>query len=292
VRTLATELRALGHDVGPTTVALLLHQQGYSLQAAKKTVEGKQHPDRDAQFQNINTQAKECLARGVPVISVDTKKKELVGYFKNGGRDWEPLGKPTRALAHDFPADAIGKAIPYGVYDTGRNEAWVSVGTDHDTADFAVATITRWWQVMGRKAYPGAKELFITADAGGSNASRSRRWRVGLQEFADATGLLIRVAHFPPGTSKWNKIEHRLFSHISMNWRGKLLTTHDVIVSLIAGTSTRTGLRVRARLDRRRYPTGLKVPSRVFKRLRLEPQEFQGGWNYSIRPRDNHSDDQ
>lgn len=292
VRALATELRALGHDVGPTTVASLLHQQGYSLQAAKKTVEGKQHPDRDAQFLNIAAQTKECLARGVPVISVDTKKKELVGYFKNGGREWQPLGKPTRALAHDFPADAIGKAIPYGVYDTGRNEAWVSVGTDHDTAQFAVATIARWWTLMGRKVYPGAKELFITADAGGSNGYRCRQWKVGLQELADATGLLIRVAHFPPGTSKWNKIEHRLFSHISMNWRGKLLTTHEAIVSLIAGTSTRAGLRVNAKLDRRQYPTGLDVADRVFKQLRIEPQEFQGAWNYSIRPRDHHAHDQ
>jgi hypothetical protein len=292
VRTLASELRELGHDVGTTTVASLLHQQGYSLQAAKKTIEGKQHPDRDSQFQNINAQATDCLARGVPVISVDTKKKELVGYFKNGGREWRPLGKPTRALVHDFPADAIGKAIPYGVYDTGRNEAWVSVGTDHDTAEFAVATISRWWSAMGRRAYPEAKELLITADAGGSNGYRSRQWKVGLQDFADATGLKIRVSHFPPGTSKWNKIEHRLFSHISMNWRGKLLTSHEAVVSLIAGTSTRTGLRVRARLDRRRYDTGREVPDDVFKQLQVEPHEFQGAWNYTIRPRLHDSNEQ
>jgi hypothetical protein len=292
VRALATELRDLGHDVGPTTVASLLHQLGYSLQAAKKTVEGKQHPDRDEQFQNINTTTKDCIARGVPVISVDTKKKELVGYFKNGGREWQPVGDPTRALVHDFPADAVGKAIPYGVYDTGRNEAWVSVGTDHDTAEFAVATIARWWKAMGRKAYPGAKELFITADAGGSNGYRCRQWKVGLQELADATGIHIHVSHFPPGTSKWNKIEHRLFAHISMNWRGKLLTSHEAIVSLIAGTSTRTGLRVKAKLDRRKYRTGLEVSDRVFKQLQVEPHDFQGSWNYTIRPRDTHSRDQ
>lgn len=292
VRTLAAELRAGGHDVGPTTVASLLRELGYSLQAAKKTVEGKQHPDRDEQFRNINKQAKECLAGGVPVISVDTKKKELVGYFKNDGREWQPVGTPTRALVHDFPQDAVGKAIPYGVYDTGRNEAWVSVGTDHDTAEFAVATIARWWRVMGRKAYVGAKELFITADAGGSNGYRSRQWKLGLQEFANATGLEIRVSHFPPGTSKWNKIEHRLFSHISMNWRGKLLTSHEAVVSLIAGTTTRTGLRVKARLDRRRYRTGLSVPDRVFKQLQLEPHEFQGLWNYTIRPTEHHSREQ
>jgi hypothetical protein len=278
--------------VGPTTVASLLHQQGYSLQAAKKTVEGKQHPDRDEQFHTINTHGKDCLARGVPVISVDTKKKELVGYFKKGGREWQPLGTPPRALVHDFPADAVGTAIPYGVYDMGRNEAWVSVGTDHDTAEFAVATIARWWKVMGIKAYPGARELFITADAGGSNGYRSRQWKLGLQELADATGLDIRVSHFPPGTSKWNKIEHRLFSHISMNWRGKLLTSHEVVVSLIAGTSTRTGLRVRARLDRRRYRTGLNVPDRLFKQLHIEPHEFQGLWNYTIRPMGHPSHDQ
>src|SRR5262245_6199098 len=255
---LAEELKAMGHKVSATKVGRLLHQLGYSLQANKKTIEGAQHPDRDAQFRYINTRARAFLRRGLPVISVDTKKKELVGEFKNGGREWMPTGEPERVRVHDFIDPSLGKAIPYGVYDVGDNAAWVSVGVDHDTAEFAVQTIRSWWRSMGLRAYPNAKELLITADSGGSNGYRNRLWKKCLQEFADETGLSIDVSHFPPGTSKWNKIEHRLFSHISQNWRGRPLVSHEAVVSLIAATNTATGLRVKAKLDRRRYSLGKK----------------------------------
>jgi transposase len=288
LRRLAEELAEQGFVVTPKTVAVQLRRLGYSLQAAKKTVEGAQHPDRDAQFKHINQQAAEFIERGLPVVSVDTKKKELVGNFKNAGREWQPEGKPVRTNVHDFPSDAEGKAIPYGIFDVARNEAWVSVGMDHDTADFAVASLTTWWRRMGKKAYPDAKELLITADAGGSNSYRSHMWKARLQEFAEQTGLTVRVSHFPPGTSKWNKIEHRLFSQIAMNWRGRPLTSYESIVSLIAATTNQAGLRVRARLDRRRYPTGLRVPRHVFRALAVAKQAFHGEWNYSIAPRYAH----
>jgi len=274
-----------GIRVGDKTVARLLRKSGYSLQAPSKTVEGKQHPDRNAQFEHINAQAKECLKRGVPFISVDTKKKELVGNFKNAGREWQPQDEPELVDVHDFPSDAVGKAIPYGVYDVAANNAFVSVGTDHDTPLFAVTSIEAWWTKMGAERYPDAKELFITADAGGSNAYRSRVWKAELQRLADKIGIAIHVSHFPPGTSKWNKIEHRLFSFISINWRGRPLRTYETVVNLIGGTTTRGGLVVRARLDRRRYPIGRKVSVKEMRELNIEPGDFRGDWNYVIRPR-------
>jgi hypothetical protein len=282
---LADELRAMGHEVSATKVGRLLHELGYSLQANSKTIEGKQHPDRDAQFRFINSRAKSFLRRGLPIISVDTKKKELVGDFKNGGREWQPAGEPERVRVHDFIDPALGKAIPYGVYDVTGNSAWVSVGVDHDTAEFAVQSIRSWWRTMGRRTYPTAGELLITADAGGSNGYRNRLWKKCLQEFADDTGLAISVSHFPPGTSKWNKVEHRLFSHISQNWRGRPLVSHEAVVSLIGATTTDAGLRVRAKLDRRRYPLARKVPRAVMRAIALRPAPFHGEWNYSIKPR-------
>jgi hypothetical protein len=267
------------------TVARLLRERGYSLQATKKTVEGKQHPDRNAQFEFINAKAKACLDAGVPFISVDTKKKELVGNFKNAGREWRQKDEPERVDVHDFPSDAVGKAIPYGVFDVGDNSAHVTVGTDHDTPVFAVMSIETWWLRMGSKRYPGAKAIFITADAGGSNSSRSHVWKAELQRFADKYRLAIHVSHFPPGTSKWNKIEHRLFSFITMNWRGRPLRTFETVVNLIGNTTTRAGLVVRATVDHRPYPTGKRVSRQEMKALSIERDAFHGDWNYVIRPR-------
>lgn len=284
---LAAELFAQhGIRISDKTVAKLLKDHGYSLQAPNKAVEGKQHPDRNAQFEHINTTAETCLERGVPVISVDTKKKELVGNFKNGGREWQPEGEPDLVDVHDFPQDAIGKAIPYGIYDVAANAGFVSVGTDHDTPVFAVTSIEAWWKQVGAKRYPDAREIFITADAGGSNGYRLHVWKYELQRLADKLGLAIRVSHFPPGTSKWNKVEHRLFSFISINWRGRPLRTYETVVNLIANTTNRGGLVVRARLDRRKYPTGKRVPAKEFKKLNVEPDRWHGDWNYVIRPRE------
>ena len=277
---------AYGIRVGHETIARLLHEHKYSLQAPKKTVEGKQHPDRNAQFGHIAAKAKVCIDRGLPFISVDTKKKELVGNFKNGGREWQPQGEPELVDVHDFPSDAVGKAIPYGVYDVGSNDGFVNVGTDHDTPVFAVTTIKTWWKQVGEKRYPDARDLFITADAGGSNGYRARVWKAELQRLADTIDLSIHVCHFPPGTSKWNKIEHRMFSFITMNWRGKPLRSYETVVNLIANTTNYGGLVVRARLDRRKYPTGRKVSVKEYSALKIERDEFHGDWNYVIRPRD------
>jgi hypothetical protein len=283
---LAAELFAQhGIRISDKTVAKLLRQQDYSLQAPNKAAEGKQHPDRNAQFEHINKTSETCLERGVPVISVDTKQKELVGDFKNGGREWQPKGEPEIVDVHDFPQDAVGKAIPYGVYDVAANDGFVSVGVDHDTPVFAVTTIDAWWKQVGSQRYPKAREIFITADAGGSNAYRARVWKHELQRLADKLDIAIRVSHFPPGTSKWNKIEHRLFSFISINWRGRPLRTFETVVNLIANTTNRGGLVVRARLDKRRYPTGKKIPAKEFKTINIEPDRWHGDWNYVIRPR-------
>ena len=285
VRRLADELNAMGHEVSHMLVAHLLRAAGYSLQANLKTREGPQHPDRDAQFRYLNARVLRQQRRGQPAISVDTKKKELIGDFKNPGREWRPRGRPEPVRVHDFLIPENGKAVPYGVYDLNRDEGWVSVGIDHDTARFAVNAIRRWWKVMGRPAYPNATSLLITADAGGSNGPRVRLWKWELQRFADRTGLSIAVCHFPPGTSKWNKIEHRLFSHIAMNWRGKPLTSLAAIVSLIGATTTSTGLRVRAEIDKGRYPGGVVVTEEQMAQVQLDPHEFHGEWNYTIRPR-------
>ena len=283
---LASTLSNDGWRVSSTTVGRLLHELGYSLQSVRKSREGAAHPDRNEQFEHINATAVSFLRRKQPVISVDTKKKELVGDFKNGGREWQPRATPEKALVHDFPSDAIGKAIPYGVYDMARNEAWVSVGRDHDTPQFAVASIRQWWKLMGRRAYPDADHLFITADAGGSNGYRSRAWKLELQRFADDARLRIRVSHFPPGTSKWNKIEHRLFCHITQNWRGKPLRTFETIVDLIGNTRTAAGLRVRAKLDSRKYRTGVAITKAQMRELILRPHPFRGEWNYELHPRE------
>ena len=285
VRKLTDELRKMGHKTNRTTVAELLHEMGYSLQANKKNIEGTTHPDRNAQFEYVNSRSKEYLTKKQPVISVDTKKKELVGRFKNSGRELRPKGKPEQVLVHDFINRDLGRAAPYGVYDIGRNVGWVSVGTDHDTAAFAVETIRRWWYSMGLSLYSEAKQLLITADSGGSNGSRVRLWKHELQKLADEIGLEISVCHLPPGTSKWNKIEHRLFSYISQNWRGKPLISHEVIVNLIAQTTTRTGLKVRCELDQNSYPKGIKISDKQMKELELDRHEFHGDWNYTIRPR-------
>jgi hypothetical protein len=283
---LSAELLAQhGIRISDRTVARLLRDHGYSLQAANKTVEGVQHPDRNAQFEHINAKAQNCIERGVPVISVDTKKKELVGNFKNAGREWNPQGEPELVDVHDFPSDAVGKAIPYGVYDLAANDGFVSVGVDHDTPVFAVTSIEAWWAQVGSKRYLKAREIFITADAGGSNSYRSHVWKHQLQRVADKLGMSIRVSHFPPGTSKWNKVEHRLFSFISINWRGRPLRTYETVINLIGNTSNRGGLVVRARLDRRRYPTGKKVSKRELRALTIEPDDFHGEWNYVIKPR-------
>jgi hypothetical protein len=282
---LAAALTKQGWKVSSTKVGRMLRDLGYSLQSVRKSTEGAAHPDRNAQFEHINATAAGFLQRRQPVISVDTKKKELVGDFKNAGKEWLPKGSPEKVLVHDFPDDSVGKAIPYGVYDMARNEAWVSVGRDHDTSAFAVASIRQWWKMMGQPAYPKAKELFITADAGGSNGYRTRAWKVELQDLADELNLRIHVSHFPPGTSKWNKIEHRLFCHITENWRGKPLRTFETVVNLIGHTSTATGLRVKAKLDKRTYPTGIEVTKAEMDRLDLHRHEFHGEWNYQLRPR-------
>jgi hypothetical protein len=275
-----------GLQVGEMTVARLLRDRGYSLQGVSKTVEGKQHPDRNAQFEHINAKAQDCIDRGVPFISVDTKKKELVGNFKNAGQEWQPEGEPELVDVHDFPDDAVGKAIPYGVYDVAANDGFVSVGIDHDTPVFAVTSIEAWWKRMGSRRYPNAQEIFISADAGGTNGYRSHMWKAEVQRLADKLQLAIHVSHFPPGTSKWNKIEHRLFSFITMNWRGRPLRSYETVVNLIGNTTTVMGLVVRARLDRRRYAIGKKVPLRELRSLNIERDDFHGDWNYVIRPRE------
>jgi len=271
--------------ISDKTVAKLLREHGYSLQAPNKSVEGAQHPDRNAQFEHINEKAKDCVERGIPVISVDTKKKELVGNFKNGGQEWQPQGEPELVDVHDFPGDAVGKAIPYGVYDVAANDGFVSVGVDHDTPVFAVTSIEAWWNQVGKQRYPNARQLFITADAGGSNSYRSHVWKHQLQRIADTLNLAIHVSHFPPGTSKWNKVEHRLFSFISINWRGRPLRSYETVVSLIGNTTNRGGLVVRARLDRRKYPIGKKVSAKELRELRIERDTFHGDWNYVVKPR-------
>jgi Rhodopirellula transposase DDE domain len=282
---LAQALTRHGHPVGAWTVGAMLKQAGYSLQGNRKTKEGASHPDRNAQFEYINSSVEQFQQRGQPVISVDTKKKELVGPFKNGGREWQPKGKPEEVVIHDFVDEQLGKVIPYGVFDLSLNEGWVSVGIDHDTAQFAVQAIGRWWQKMGTKRYPRARELLITADGGGSNGSRCRLWKVALQDLATRLGLPVHVRHFPPGTSKWNKIEHRMFSHITENWRARPLVSHEVIINLIANTKTHTGLRIRAELDAGKYPTGIKVTDAELNALNLKHAAFHGDWNYAILPR-------
>lgn len=283
VRKLADELTTMGHEVSHKLVADLLHELRYSLQANRKTREGSHHPDRDAQFGYINDMVARFQDEGQPVISVDTKKKELIGDFKNPGREWRPKGSPERVRVHDFLIPEQGKAIPYGVYDLTRNQGWVSVGVTHDTASFAVNAIRSWWKHMGRPSYRDANALLITADAGGSNGPRVRLWKWELQRFANRTGLSIMVCHFPPGTSKWNKIEHRLFSYIAMNWRGKPLTSLATVVSLIGSTTTKRGLRVRSEIDKTAYAKGVKISDRQMANIKLEPHTFHGDWNYTIR---------
>jgi hypothetical protein len=283
-RTLARELTAAGHPVSHVRVAELLHGLGYSLQANVKVGEGAQHADRDAQFGYLNEAVRAHLDAAQPVLSVDTKKKELVGDYKNAGQQWRPAGAPERVAVHDFPDPAVGKAIPYGLYDVGANIGWVSVGRDHDTASFAVAALRRWWSQAGALAYPDADRLLICADGGGSNGYRTRLWKVELAALAADTGLAITVCHLPPGTSKWNKIEHRLFAHISMNWRGHPLTSHEVVVDLIGATTTRTGLRVHAELDEATYPTKVKIPDEQMAALPITTHDFHGEWNYTLRP--------
>jgi hypothetical protein len=282
---LAEGLRGRGHIVSERTVNRLLHDLGYSLQSNRKTIEGKGHPDRDAQFQYINRRAKAFQRQDQPVISVDTKKKELVGQYRNGGREWQPQGKPEKVKVHDFIDKDLGKAIPYGVYDMAANNGWVSVGVDHDTAEFAVETIRRWWNRMGIRVYPQAKKLLITADGGGSNGSRSRLWKVELQRLADQIGVSISVCHFPPGTSKWNKIEHRMFCHITENWRGRPLVSREVVVNLIGSTKTKTGLEIRSELDDGNYPIAREVTDQQMDDLLIKPEKFHGEWNYTIRPK-------
>lgn len=289
VRHLAEELQAMGHEVSYRLVAELLHQVGYSLQANRKTREGAAHPDRDAQFKYLNELVRTRQEQGAPVISVDTKKKELVGDFKNPGREWRPKGEPEPVRVHDFVIPDEGKAIPYGIYDLTRNEGWVSIGIDHDTASFAVHALERWWEVMGQSVYPEATSLLVTADGGGSNGARLRLWKWELQQFANRSRLSITVCHLPPGTSKWNKIEHRLFSHIAMNWRGKPLVSLAVIVSLIGATTSRSGLRVRTEIDSGTYPTGLKISDAQMAVLNIVRHRFHGNWNYTIHPMDEAS---
>src|SRR5271166_5279009 len=283
-RKLAEELQRQQHPVSDRTVAALLRHEGYSLQANRKTREGKQHPDRNAQFEYIHEQVLAFHQRRQPVISVDTKKKELVGEFKNAGQEWQPKGEPEKVKVHDFPDPELGKAIPYGVYDLASNEGWVNVGITHDTARFAVASIRRWWQEMGARRFPRAQELMITADGGGSNSSRNRLWKVALQELADDIEVTLRVRHFPPGTSKWNKIEHRMFCFITKNWRGRPLLTYETIVNLINSTTTRKGLIVKAALDENDYEVGIKVSDEELAKVHLAPETFHGEWNYTIRP--------
>lgn len=283
-RTLAEELGRQQHRVSDRTVAAMLKEAGYSLQANRKTREGSSHEDRNAQFEYINERVMAFQERGQPVVSIDTKKKELVGQFKNGGQEWRPQGQPLEVKVHDFPEPNQGKAIPYGVYDLASNEGWVSVGIDHDTAQFATASVRRWWQEMGTKRFAQATQLLITADGGGSNGSRNRLWKVALQALADELDLRLTICHFPPGTSKWNKIEHRLFSFITKNWRGRPLTSYQVIVNLIAHTTTQTGLVVKAAIDPNYYETGIVVSDEELAQVNLTPAKFHGEWNYDIRP--------
>jgi Rhodopirellula transposase DDE domain len=285
-RNLADELVALGHQVSHDTIGRLLEEMDYSLQANRKTREGKDHPDRDAQFHYINRKVKQFQRRGQPAVSVDTKKKELLGDFKQSGREWRPQGCPEEVRVHDFRDKELGIGIPYGVYDLTRNNGWVSVGIDHDTAEFAAETLRRWWRRMGSLTYPRAEELLITADGGGSNGSRTRLWKVCLQKLADELALRISVCHFPPGTSKWNKIEHRMFCHITENWRGRPLLSRAVIVNLIGSTKTRTGLHIKAELDTGNYPTKIKVTDEELATVRIKRDKFHGNWNYTIRPHD------
>lgn len=283
-RRLARELTAVGYPVSHVKVGQLLKQLDYSLQSTRKRMEGKSHTDRDAQFNFIYGKVTAFQHRQQPVISVDTKKKELIGRFSNSGCEYRPKGNPEEVETYDFPSLAVGKGIPYGVYDMTRNQGWVSVGTDHDTAQFAVHTIRQWWRQMGQAVYSQAKELLITADGGGSNGSRSRLWKLELQSFVDETQLSVSVCHFPPGTSKWNKIEHRMFSHITKNWRGRPLTSHEVIVNLISNTTTEAGLKINAALDSGSYPTGIKITDQEIARINLEKNDFHGEWNYTIQP--------
>ena len=282
VRQLADELRRQGHTVSHTLVAELLDSQDYRLQANHKTKEGASHPDRNAQFEYINAKVQEFLRQAQPAISVDTKKKEQVGDYKNGGREWQPTGKPEKVQVHDFGKQ---KDAPYGVYDLGQNVGWVNVGTDHDTAAFAVESIRQWWYSMGRPCYPNASQLLITADSGGSNGARVRLWKLEIQRLANETGLEISVCHFPPGTSKWNQIEHRLFCHITKNWRGKPLLSHAVVVNLIGNTKTRTGLHIQAELDTNAYQTGIEVSDEELAAVQIERAAFHGEWNYTISPK-------
>lgn len=283
-RQLAAALQAQGHAASHDVVARLLHALEYSLQAPRKTREGAQHPDRDAQFTYLNAQVTAALAEGWPVVSVDAKKKELVGAYKNGGQEWQPHGQPEQVNVYDFVDKKVGKAIPYGIYDVGRNTGWANVGHDHDTAQFAVESLRRWWQMAGQAAYPQVERVLICADGGGSNGTRVRLWKVALQAFADEMGLAVTVCHLPPGTSKWNKIEHRLFAHISLNWRGRPLISHEVVVELIGATTTRTGLTVQAVRDTGHYPTKIKVSDAALAAVRLTPHAFHGEWNYTIHP--------
>jgi hypothetical protein len=282
---LCAALAEMGHDVCPNVVAKLLRKLGYSLQSNRKTREGSKHPDRDAQFQYLDARMKEHMAEQSPVISVDTKKKELVGDFKNGGRELRPKSCPEEVRVHDFIDPELGRAVPYGIYDIADNKGWVSVGVDHDTAAFAVNTIRNWWSTMGRARYPAAKRLMITADGGGSNGARVRLWKIELQKLVDEIGIPVTVCHLPPGTSKWNKIEHRLFSFITKNWRGKPLVSHQVIVQLIGATTTQKGLEVRATLDTNKYPAGIKVSDAEMATLAIDRHAFHGEWNYTLRPR-------
>lgn len=284
VRKLADELGARGYRVSARTVNRLLGALDYSLQANRKTREGSSHPDRDAQFAHINERSKHFQRRGQPVVSVDAKKKELVGAFKNGGREWRPKGEPEPVNVYDFRTQALGRAVPYGIYDVTANRGWVSVGMDHDTAEFAVGTLRRWWHQMGQGCYPAARELLIVADGGGSNGSRTRLWKTELQRFADDTGLTVSVCHLPPGTSKWNKIEHRMFAYISQNWRGRPLISFEVIVNLIADTTTATGLEIQAELDTNAYPKGRKVSDEELASVQMARDAFHGEWNYTIKP--------
>lgn len=284
-RNLAEELARQGYTVSHVTVARCLRELGYSLQANVKAIEGKQHPDRDAQFRYLNDQVRRFVRRRDPVVSVDTKKKELVGSFDNRGLRWQPAGQPEAVNVHDFPTPGRGKAIPYGTYDVMRDEAVVNVGITHETAEFAVESIRRWWRLLGRKAYPQARRLLICADAGGSNGSRLRAWKVHLQSLADRLGMAVTVCHYPPGTSKWNKVEHRLFSFISMNWRGRPLLSYEAVVNLIGGTTTKSGLRVKALLDTREYEPGEKITDDEMRSLRMTPHRFHGDWNYTFQPR-------
>jgi hypothetical protein len=284
LRNLSSELAMLGYKISHETIGSLLEKIGYSLQANSKVLEGSKHPDRNQQFEFINNNAQEVQLSNNPVISVDTKKKELVGMYKNVGKTYRPKGNPEEVKVYDFVDEELGKANPYGVYDIGSNLGFVSVGTDHDTAVFAVDTIRRWWNTMGKERYPEASELMITADGGGSNGSRVRLWKLELQKFANEIGFPVRVSHFPPGTSKWNKIEHKMFSYISMNWRGRPLVTHEVIVNLIANTTTNSGLQINAELNRNTYPTGIKVSDLEFESINIKRNEFHGEWNYIISP--------